>query len=80
MGCIACSTGNKYLLSTLAEAITGDTLSELGAVQPLEDQVGQINKLRQQTANTPLGQPTAESFIRWFVSDPWNAHLTGSPG
>ncbi|SEN91656.1 WD-40 repeat-containing protein [Nitrosospira multiformis] len=64
-------SNNKDLLSALAEAIGGKQLNELGAIEPLEDQIGQINKLREQTANAPLGEPTAESFIRWFFSDPW---------
>ena len=67
---------DRQLLPALAEAVAGNTLSELGAVEPLEDQVGQLNKLRQQTANAPLGKPTAESFIRWFLSDPWTRTIS----
>ena len=67
---------NKGLLLALAEAVSGEQLSELGAVEPLEDQIGQLNKLREQTANDPSGEPTAESFIRWFFSDPWTRTIS----
>ena len=43
----------------------------LGAIEPLDDPVGQLNDLRKKTDKEPLGEPTAESFIRWFLSDPW---------
>ena len=62
---------DRHLLAALAEAIAGNKLSELGAIEPLEDQIERLNNLRRQTANAPLGEPTAESFIRWFLSDPW---------
>jgi hypothetical protein len=67
---------NKHLLSALAEAVAGSAISELGAVEALEDQIGKLNKLRHQTANAPLGEPTAESFIRWFLSDPWTRTIS----
>lgn len=50
---------------------TGNKLSELGASEPLVDQIEQLNKLYQQTENAPLGEATAESFIRWFLADTW---------
>jgi hypothetical protein len=65
------ASGDTHLLTILAEAVAGSTLSKLGAVEALEDQIGQLNTLRQQTANAPLGDPTAASFIRWFLSDPF---------
>jgi len=65
------SSDNGQLLPALAEAVAGNQLNELGAIERLEDQVERLNHLRQQTANAPLGEPTAESFIRWFLSDPW---------
>ncbi|MDD5322792.1 MAG: WD40 repeat domain-containing protein [Methylococcales bacterium] len=64
------SSGNIELLAVLAESIAGNKLSELGAIENLEEQRELLN-LRQQTTNAPLGDPTAESFIRWFLSDPW---------
>jgi hypothetical protein len=54
----------------------GGKLSELGAVEPLEDQAAQLNELREQTVNARLGEPTAESFVRWFLSDPWTRTIS----
>ena len=65
------ASGDTRLLTVLAEAVAGNTLSKLGAVEALEDQIGKLNTLRQQTANASLGEPTVESFIRWFLSDPF---------
>jgi WD40 repeat protein len=68
--------GNKDLLPVLAEAIGGKQLNELGAIESFEDQIGQLNRLREQTTNAPLEEPTAESFIRWFLSDPWDRPIS----
>ena len=72
---------NRHLLPALAEAIAGNKeaiagnqLSGLGALEPLENQIGQLNRLREQTENTPLGKPTAESFVRWVLLDPVDSH------
>jgi hypothetical protein len=62
---------NQHLLAQLAETIAGNRLNDLGAVETLKDQKKQLGELCRQTANAPLGEPTAESFIRWFLSDPW---------
>lgn len=62
---------NQHLLAPLAETIAGNRLNELGVVETLKDQKVQLDRLRRQTANAPLGEPTAESFIHWFLSDPW---------
>ena len=64
-------TGDFELLAKLSEAVTGIKLSDLGAVEALDNSIERLNDLSRQTANAPLGQPTAESFVRWFLSDPW---------
>jgi len=66
------ATGDSELLAELAEAVAGGRLSDLGAFEQLDDQVGRLDGLRNKTANAPLGEPTVESFIRWFLSDPWS--------
>jgi WD40 repeat protein len=65
------SSDNEQLLAALAEAVAGNKLSELGAIETLENQIELLNNLRQQTAKAPLGEPTAESFIHWSLTDPW---------
>ncbi len=65
------ASGDSELLAELAEAVAGGKLSDLGAIEPLDDQVERLDGLRKKTANAPLGEPTVESFIRWFLSDPW---------
>ncbi len=64
------------LLATLAEAMAGRRLNEFGAIENLEDPAVLLNRLRQQTANAPLGELTAESFVRWFLSDPWTRTIS----
>lgn len=64
------------LLVELAEAVAGLRLGEYGAIETLDDQIERLNQLRQQTANAPLGETTAESFIRWFLSDPWTRTIS----
>ena len=63
-------------MATLAEALIGVKLGEYGAIEILDDQMEQLDNLRQQTANTPLGEPTAESFTHWFLSDPWKRNIS----
>ena len=69
-------SGDFELLAKLAEALTGNKLSDLGAVEALDDSIERLNDLRRQTAKAPLGQSTAESFIRWFLSDPWTRSVS----
>jgi hypothetical protein len=59
------------ILPNLAEAVTDYRLTELSAIEPLENQLELLEQLRSKTENAPLGEPTAESFTRWFLSDPW---------
>lgn len=67
---------DNNLMATLAEALIGIKLGEYGAIETLDDQMERLNKLRQQTANAPLGKPTAESFTHWFLSDPWKRTIS----
>lgn len=69
-------TDENNILPKLAEAVTGYRLTELSAIEPLENQLELLNQLRQQTENTPLGKPTAESFSRWFLSNPWTRTIS----
>ncbi len=64
------------LLAELAEAVAGLKLGEYDAIDTLQDQIERLNQLRQQTAHAPLGEPTAESFVRWFLSDPWTRTIS----
>ncbi|MCH9699239.1 MAG: WD40 domain-containing protein [Gammaproteobacteria bacterium] len=59
------------LLATLAETVANIRFVEYGGIEKLDNRIEGLNQLRQQTANAPLGEPTAESFTRWFLSDPW---------
>jgi WD40 repeat protein len=64
------------LVATLAEALIGIKLGEYGAIETLNDQMEHLENLHQQTATAPLGEPTAESFTRWFLSDPWTRTIS----
>jgi WD40 repeat protein len=64
------------LIATLAEALIGIKLREYGAIETLNDQMEHLENLRHQTATAPLGEPTAESFTRWFLSDPWTRTIS----
>uniref|UniRef100_UPI002604D57A WD40 repeat domain-containing protein n=1 Tax=Nitrosomonas sp. TaxID=42353 RepID=UPI002604D57A len=64
------------LLAELAEAVAGLKLGEYGAIETLDDQIERLNQLRQRTAHVRLGEPTAESFVRWFLSDPWTRTIS----
>ncbi len=67
---------DNNLMATLAEALIGVKLGEYGAIETLDDQMKRLKNLRQQTANAPLGEPTAEFFTRWFLSDPWTRTIS----
>lgn len=64
------------LLSELVDAVIGIKLDENGAFINLNDQAEVLHRLRQRTANAPLGESTAESFVRWFLSDPWERSIS----
>ena len=64
------------LLADLAETIIGFKLDQYGAAETFGDQIERLNQLRQRTANATLGEPTAESFVRWFLSDPWTRTIS----
>lgn len=59
------------ILPKLAEAVIGYRLTELSAIEPIENQLDQLKALKEQTEDAPLGEPTAQSFTRWLLSDPW---------
>ena len=63
-------------LAELAEAVVGIKLGDNGTIEILDNQIERLNQLRQQTANAPLGEPSAESFVRWFLSDPWTRTIS----
>ena len=67
---------NNNLIATLAEALIGIKLGEYGAIETMENQMEHLEHLRQLTANAPLGKSTAESFTRWFLSDPWTRTIS----
>jgi hypothetical protein len=64
------------LVATLAEALIGIKLGEYGAIETLNDQMEHLENLRQQTATAPLGEPAAESFTHWSLSDPWTRTIS----
>ncbi len=70
------TTDEEDLLPVLAETVVGYRLTELSAIEPLADQLGQLTQLKQATETEPSGKPTAESFIRWFLSDPWTRSVS----
>jgi hypothetical protein len=57
------------LLADLAEAVGSYEVNELGAVVPVGDLVSHLQRLHKQTADAPQGEPSVESFIRWFLAD-----------
>lgn len=67
---------DEGLLPDLAEAVTGYRLTELSAVEPLEDHLDALTKLRARTENAVLGEPNSASFTRWFLSDPWTRNIS----
>jgi dipeptidyl aminopeptidase/acylaminoacyl peptidase len=63
------TSGDITLLANLAEAVGGYEVNELGAVVRVGDPVSRLQRLRKQTADAPPGEPSVESFIRWFLAD-----------
>jgi roadblock/LC7 domain-containing protein len=63
------TSGDIMLLADLAEAVGGYEVNELGAVVRAGDPVSRLQRLREQTADAPQGEPSVESFIRWFLAD-----------
>jgi WD40 repeat protein len=64
------STESREILARWAEAVGGWTLDDEGRLAPVRDQLARLNALRRETAGAPLGQLTAVSLVRWFLSDP----------
>lgn len=64
------------ILARIAEAAGGYTVDERGLLAPLADQIGSLSALRRETADAPLGQPTAASIIRWFLADRWTRTIS----
>jgi hypothetical protein len=63
------TSGDIMLLADLAEAVGGYEVNELEAVVQVGDPVSRLQRLRKQTADAPPGEPSVESFIRWFLAD-----------
>jgi len=61
--------GDAPLLARLAEAVSGYRLGDNGELLILLDQISHLTRLRQETADAPLGRPTAASLTRWFLAD-----------
>jgi WD40 repeat protein len=63
-------------LADLAEAVGGYTFNERGAMVPLLDQAERLARLHQEAARAKGGEPTASSFLRWFLADPWERTIS----
>ncbi len=69
-------SGDITLLADLAEAVGGYKVNELGALIPIGDAVTLLKRLREQTTDAPLGEPSVESFIRWFLADRYSRAIS----
>jgi WD40 repeat protein len=63
-------------LVELAEAVGGETLSELGGAVPLSDQNGELVRLRTRYGSATEGPSSVASLARWLFADPWTRTIS----
>jgi dipeptidyl aminopeptidase/acylaminoacyl peptidase len=70
------------LLASIAEAISGYSVSEFGSLNPVSDVSARLTLLRQSMETKVSEKSSAHALLRWLLSDPWErtiaplAHLT----
>ena len=73
---LAFGAEDATFLADLAETIGGFTVTDFGAVAALPDRGDRLAQIRRAAAAAPEGQPTALSFARWRLSDPWTRTIS----
>ena len=65
------TSADAELLASLAEAVAGERVSDLGGVEPMTDQVERLAELTARSAsqNPISSDPAFEAFFRWFFAD-----------
>jgi WD40 repeat protein len=63
-------------LADLAEAVAGSAVAENGKLVALSNPIAALESLRKKTAGAALGEASAPSLTRWFLSDPWESTIS----
>ncbi|PPK73910.1 WD40 repeat protein [Methylobacter tundripaludum] len=59
------------LLASIAEAISGYSVSEFGSLYPVPDASARLALLRQSLGTKVSEESSAHALVRWLLSDPW---------